>query len=216
MRVYKRNQVEQAISRVLEPGLESPTTELDTRIKRLLDTDRALGRLRRSSDPERANYAFYSAEPPGSGVEVWFSLYEAFALLNGLTLMRHGWPQGFAVSVMRRLRPELEAEHARILKQDVKDLFDKETIRRNAKPGDFAFDVTDPVLLVIVSRSGPVPHEQADPLACTVARGPKSAMEFWRAAPGGSGVITMFEVAAIAHKLAGTLELIEPSRRGRG
>ena len=101
---YKRNQVEEAISGVLEPNSPEPTSELRTRLKRLLETDRALGRASRSSDPERANYAFYSAEAPGSGVEVWFSDYEAFALLNGLRLMAHGWPQGLAVSILRRLR----------------------------------------------------------------------------------------------------------------
>jgi hypothetical protein len=99
---YKRNQIEEAISGVLEPRSPEPTSELRTRLKRLLETDRALGRVPRCADPERANFAFYSAEAPGSGVEVWFSEYEAFALLNGLRLMGHGWPQGFAVSVMRR------------------------------------------------------------------------------------------------------------------
>jgi hypothetical protein len=107
---YKRNQIEAAISGVLEPRSPEPTTELRTRLKRLLETDRALGRAPRSNDPARAHYAFYSADSPGSGVEVWFSAYEAFALLNGLRLMAHGWPQGFAVSVMRRARAELEKE----------------------------------------------------------------------------------------------------------
>ena len=67
---YKRNQVEEAVSGVLEPKSHGPTSELRTRLKRLLETDRALGRTARSSDPELANYAFYSADPPGSGVEV--------------------------------------------------------------------------------------------------------------------------------------------------
>jgi predicted DNA-binding transcriptional regulator YafY len=53
-------------------------------------------------------------------VEVWFSEYEAFALLNGLRLMAHGWPQGVAVTLMRRVRSELEKQHARILNQDLK------------------------------------------------------------------------------------------------
>ena len=118
MSEYKRNQIEEAISNVLEPRSQAPSSDLRTRLKRLLETDRALGRAPRSVDPERANYAFYSVEAPGSGVEIWFSKYEAFALMNGLRLMAHGWPQGFAVSVMRRVRPELEKEHVRILKQD--------------------------------------------------------------------------------------------------
>ena len=39
---FKRNQVEEAISRVLEPPSPEPTSDLRTRLKRLLDTDRAL------------------------------------------------------------------------------------------------------------------------------------------------------------------------------
>jgi hypothetical protein len=130
---YKRNQVEEAISRVLEPRSREPTAALRTRLKRLLETDRALGLVPRSADPEQANFAFYSSEAPGSGVEVWFSDYEAFALLNGLRLMGHGWPQSFAVSVMRRVRRELEKEHAHILNQDPGKLFDQDAIRRAAK-----------------------------------------------------------------------------------
>src|SRR5437879_5179055 len=142
MPAFKRNQVEAAISAVLEPRSAEPSAELRIRLKRLLETDRALGRNLRSSDPEKSNYAFYSADPPGSGVEIWFSRYEAFALLNGLQLMQHGWPQSFPVSVLRRVRVELEREHNRILTMDKKSLFDQNTIRRNARPGDAAFNVT--------------------------------------------------------------------------
>jgi hypothetical protein len=212
---YKRNQIEEAISGVLEPRSTAPTAELRTRLKRLLETDRALGRVQRSADPERANYAFYSAEAPGSGVEVWFSEYETFALLNGLRLMEHGWPQSFAVSVMRRVRPELEEEHARIVKQDPHRLFDQDEIRRNAKEGDMAFDVTDPVLLTIVSGSGAVQNKEATPNACTICRGPSEAMRFFWKAGGGTGAGTMFEVAAVAHRLMLKLSSTEPSRRGR-
>jgi hypothetical protein len=213
---YKRNQIEEAISRVLEPRSQKPTAEMRTRLKRLLETDRALGRVPRSINPERANYAFYSAEAPGSGVEVWFSEYEAFALLNGLRLMAHGWPQGFAASVMRRVRPELERQHARILKQDAKPLFDQEAIRRNAKAGDMAFDNTDPVLLTIVSTSGVAPNEQGEPHRCAICRGPQEAMKFAWEASTGAGAWTMFELATVAHKFSNALGRTEPRHRGRG
>jgi uncharacterized protein (DUF1778 family) len=36
--------------------------------------------------------------------------------------MEHGWPQGFAVSIIRRVRLDLESEHARILRQRPDDL----------------------------------------------------------------------------------------------
>src|SRR5271163_1365368 len=142
---YKRNQVEEAIARLLEPKSPKPTQGVRTRVKRLLEADRAL----RASDG--GAFAFFSTQPPGRGVEIWFSSYEAFALLTGLRLMAHGWPQGQAVSVMRSVRPALEEEHRRTLRQDPNWLFDQEAIWRNAKPGDHAFDNQDPVLLTIVS-----------------------------------------------------------------
>ena len=89
--MFKRNQVEELIAHVLEPGSAKPSSEIRTRIKRLLETDRGLGRTKRSTDPERANFAFYSLDAPGRGGEHWFSDDDAFALLIGLQLMRHGW-----------------------------------------------------------------------------------------------------------------------------
>jgi hypothetical protein len=212
---FKRNQVEEAISGVLEPQLEQPSPQLRTRLKRLLEADRALGCVPRAPDPERAHYAFYSADAPGSGVEVWFSEYEAFALLNGLRLMAHGWPQGVAVTLMRRVRSDLEQQHARILKQDPKILFDEEEIRRNAKEGDMAFDNIDPVLLTIVSKTGTTPDEQGGLRDCAVCRGPQVAMQFALKAGGGTGAYTLFDVVGAAHRLSRELARTEPRRRGR-
>ena len=93
---YKRNQIEEAIARIFAPNCEKPPSELRTRIKRLLDLDRFTGRKRHSKDPEEANFAFFSEEAPGTGSDIQFSEYEAFALLIGLRIMGHGWPQGFA------------------------------------------------------------------------------------------------------------------------
>jgi len=211
---YKRNQVEEAITAVLGSKSEIRASELRTRLKRLLETDRARGRNSRSAEPGDANFAFYSAEPPGSGVEIWFSDYEAFALLTGLNLMAHNWPQGFAVSVMRRVRPKLEKEHARILRQDAEELFDQEEIRRSARPGDMVFNLTDPLLLTIVSRSGSVRDQESEPEACAICRGPDEAMKFWKQS-GGAGGVTIFELAGNAHVLAQALKKTEPIPRGR-
>jgi hypothetical protein len=41
---YKRNQIEEAIARVFAPNWEKPPSELRTRIKRLLELDRSIGR----------------------------------------------------------------------------------------------------------------------------------------------------------------------------
>jgi hypothetical protein len=74
--MFKRNQVEEAIAVVLEPGAAKLSSETRTRLKRLLETDRNLGRSKRSADPERANFAFHSMDAPGRGLENWFSGYD--------------------------------------------------------------------------------------------------------------------------------------------
>jgi hypothetical protein len=148
-------------------------------------------------------------------VEIWFSEYEAFALLIGLLLMQHGWPQGFAVSVMRRIRPELEKEHLRILKQNPEELFDHERLRREAKEGDFAFDNTDPVLLTIISRPWSGPSDGGELVLSAVCRGVAEAMKSAGNVKGGAGAFTMFEVATPAHKLSEQLKRTEPRPRGR-
>src|SRR3954462_12919018 len=142
---FKRNQVEEAIARISVANYQKPPSELRTRIKRLLDLDRSMGRKLRSKNPEEANFGFFSEEAAGTGVDISFSDYDAFALLNGLRIMGHGWPQGFAVPIMRRVRPALESEHARILRQSPDKLFDQEALRAGARPGDIYVDNTDPV-----------------------------------------------------------------------
>jgi hypothetical protein len=86
---YKRNQIEEAIARIFDPNCEEPPSELRTRIKRLLDLDRSMGRKVRSKDPEEGNFAFFSEEAPGTGADVSFSEYEAFALLTRIPRMMH-------------------------------------------------------------------------------------------------------------------------------
>lgn len=152
---YKRNQIEEAIARIIDPSSQKPPSELRTRIKRLLELDRSIGRKVRSKDPEEANFAFFSEEAPGTGADILFSEYEAFALLNGLRIMNHGWPQSVTVSIMRRVRVDLEREHARILQQDPDKLFGGKSIRARARPGDIAVDNTDPVFLTVASKGRP-------------------------------------------------------------
>ena len=154
---YKLNQIEEAIARIFTPNCGEPPSDLRTRVKRLLDLDRLMGRKQLAKDPEEANFGLFSQEAPGTGSEIRFSEYEAFALLNGLRIMGHGWLQGFAVSIMRRIRPDLEREHARILKQDPVELFDQRAIRAKAREGDIAVDNTDPLFLVLASKEERAP-----------------------------------------------------------
>lgn len=212
MPLYKRNQIEEALSRVFGEPSAKPSSELRTRLKRLLDTDRDLGRNTRSANPEVANYAFYSGDAPGRGVEIWFSDYEAFALMTGLRLLQHGWPQGFPVALLRRLRPELKREHARILKQDPAKLFDETAIQRNARPGVPYFGNTDPVLLTIVSSGQPA-KGGTEALPCGVFRGMPRVLEFIKQEAAQSW--TLHELVGPAHALLLQLSRTRPRKRGR-
>src|SRR5271166_6640454 len=209
---YKRNQIEEAIARIFDPNCQEPPSELRTRIKRLLELDRSIGRNRRSKDAEEANFAFFTDEAPGTGADIFFSEYEVFALLNALRLMEHGWPQGFAVSIVRRARLDLEKEHARILRQDPVKLFDWQAIRASARPGDIAVDNTDPVFLALASKAQHAPDEARPSPISAVCRGFDKVSKFSRDV--GASSMTMFEVATLVHRLHEELMQTEPRRRG--
>jgi hypothetical protein len=211
---YKRNQVEEAIARIVAPNCEKPPPELRSRIKRLLDLDRSIGRKLRSKDPVEANFGFFSGEAPGTGADVSFSEYEAFALFIGLRIMHHRWPQGFAVSIMRCVRVDLEREHARILRQDPKELFDWEAIRATAREGDIAVDNTDPVFLTLASKEERASAEGGTPQLSAVLRGRAKVNQFSRDV--GASSVTTFEVVTPAHRLHQELMKTEPRHRGRG
>lgn len=213
MLLYKRNQVEEAISQTFQEQSAKPSSELRTRLKRLLDRDRSSSRKARSIDPEGAKYAFYSSDSPGRGVEIGFSEYEAFALLTGLRLLQHGWPQSFAVAVMRRVRPELEPQHARIVKQDPIKLFDKKVIRENARPGDLYVDNTDPVFLTIISRQEPAKKGRVGIPPCGICRGMAEVSKFLKQQAALSW--TVFDLVTPAHALAKQLSKAQPRKRGR-
>jgi hypothetical protein len=210
--MFKRNQVEEAIASVLEPRSAKPSPEMRTRLKRLLETDRALGRSKRSPDPEKANFAFSGMDAPGRGLENWFSGYEAFALLTGLRLMRDGWPQGLVVSVLRRVRPDLEGQHARIVRQNPITFLNNDQIREQTRPGDLAVSNPDPVFLAIKSKDRE--HDAgANPAA--ICQGQAELMRF--ITTGGPGQTwTVTELGTSIHALSAALARTEPRKRGRG
>jgi hypothetical protein len=209
---YKRNQVEEAISRVFGERTVKPSLELRTRIKRLLDTDRSLGRNLRSTKPELANYAFYSDESPGKGAEVLFSHYEAFALMTGIRILKHDWPQRFAVQILRQFRDDLADHHQHILRQDSKVLFDKKAIELFVKssfvdPGNSA-----PMFLLIVSDSRSRDSKN-DVVYAKIFTDHLEAFKFQLEKPGRS--CTWFELVTLAHELKSHLSAVQPSKRGR-
>jgi hypothetical protein len=209
--MFKRNQVEEAIACVVEPGSAKPSSEMRTRLKRLLETDRALGRSKRSPDPERANFAFSGMDAPGRGFENWFTGYEAFALLTGLRLMRDRWPQGLVVAMLRRVKPDLERHHARVLRQKLNILFDHERIRQQARPGDLGVSNTDPVFLVINSKDRE--HDSGANRAA-ICEGQAELMRLIKAwGPGQTW--TVMELGTSIHALSTALAKTEPRKRGR-
>lgn len=209
---YKRNQLETAITQIINPSAQKAPSVLRTRIKRLLELDRNLGRKRRSPKPEERNFAFFSEEAPGTGADVSFSEYEAFALFTALTIMAHGWTQSFAVFVMRHVRPDLMEEHARILSLDPKKLFDMNAIRATTKPGDLYMESTDPIFLTVTPKAFGARNNRKT-AECAVCHGLKEVQEFRKRMNAASS--TMWEVTKMAHEFQKKLREIEPRRRGR-
>ncbi|WP_027524842.1 hypothetical protein [Bradyrhizobium sp. Ec3.3] len=210
---YKRNQVAEAISRVFDEQSAEPSPALRTRIKRLLDTDRGQGRNLRSSDPEISNYAFYSDDSGGKGADVLFSDYEAFALMLGLQMLNHNWPQLFAVKMLRQYRKELEARHARILRVDPKVLFDPEQMKREARPGAPAYPSTSRVFLLICSDNRYAKDPEAVAALAKIFDDETTAVAFTREKAGRS--TTWLELGGSAHLLANALSRTQPKQRGR-
>ena len=212
---FKRNQIEEAIAKVLEPRSKEPSDQFLTRLKRLLDVDRRLRRNPRSSDPgPTTRSAFFSADQPGSGVEILFSDYEAFALATALLFIGPGWPQRLAVSILRRARDELETQHDRILKQDPVRLFDEAEIMRNAKVGAIAYDNTDPVLLTVVSTAGQPAQNRSPVLNAQFGEAQ------WKPSNGFKPRVRITPIrcstsSTFAHALKDELAKTEPNPRGR-
>jgi hypothetical protein len=205
---YKRNQIEEAVCRTF--GAEGARArEMKLRLKRLLVTDRRLAHQSRQGK----RFAFFSQEAPGSGIEVMFSSYEAFAALAGLLLLEHGIPQATVVRILRQLRSDLEGAHGETLKKDPKVLFDRKAVEAMATPGMIATDNTEPVFLVLVKLPDSSVARVHEVMA--VCRGHNEMVAFSKqwCRPGlGS---TMFELVGLMHRLATNLAQTRPSKRGR-
>jgi hypothetical protein len=213
MPTFKRNQVEEAISRALDPTAEKPSTALLNRLKRLLDTDRSLGRSAKSTDPEKATYAFFSQDAAGSGIEVRFQEYEAFALLIGWRFLEHGFPQQKAVLALRRMRRPLEQEHARIMQLDPNAVFDQQRLRAAVQPGQIYLNNTAPVFLVIWSgEEDSAKTDKRSIKSVTICRTEADLMRFIKSHFGPNMI---FELVGTSHLLHDCLLRTLPSQRGR-
>lgn len=209
---FKRNQVEAAILAAQQENDRDDAPDLRVRIKRLLDADRLLGHEAESD--RQGSYAFYSHKAPGSGTEVWFSGYEAFALLVALRLLDHGWPQGTVVRLMRQVRQELELAHRHILEQNPAELFNEKEVTRQAAPGVIFTGNINPVFLAITApRRADEPDRE--PYAFAIRQGQDQLMKFIVHEMPLGMVTTSLELVNSAHRLAQQLAKTQPSRRGR-
>jgi len=210
MLLYKRNQVEEAIALILGHHQNVSAAELRTRIKRVLDADRAAGCAKRSDDPERSNYAFYSDESPGKGVEVNFTGYEAFALQIAMRMLDHGWPQGFVVSTLRRFRQELEKAYRRILRYEGRTDF---SVMPDQGPGSLVQMHSRREFFLIVSDSQTEPRSASSKPYARLFRDQEAAFQFQLERPGRS--CTWLELVTPAVALHRQLQQIAPRKRGR-
>jgi hypothetical protein len=223
--MYKRNQVEGAIARATGKtrGPDySPAQELITRLKRLTEIDRSVRVDRRAAEPAFRRFAFFDEAPPGRGAEVSYSAYAAFALFLAVRLMDAGFPQSAAVALLRRVRPDLEAEHGRILRRKPESLLDHPApkgLELELRNGRLVRRIGNMVfLLAAVGDPWPVHRrdEAGEPSSANICRGPKRLAEVMEslALPGGFPVVSI-ELVNASHQLAYWLERIEPIRRGR-
>jgi hypothetical protein len=169
--------------------------------------DRGLKRAARSSDPERANYAFYSSDAPGKGSEVLFSNYDVFALLMGMRMLQHGWPQNFVVTTLRRIRHELEARHTEIFQVNSPNV-----ARQEPQAGDLAIGNPASPFLLIVSDDKTVDRSQKGPYA-QIFDNQEDAFRFQMKKAGRS--CSWFELDTLARTLRTNLIGSLPRQRGR-
>ena len=220
--MYRRNQVETAIERVTCGVHTAPqlASGLRVRIKRLIETDRAMGADRRSRDPRERHYAFFDEPPPGRGTEVTYSDLGAFALFLALRLMDAGLPQSETVLFVRRIRPELEEEHSRILARKWESLIDhkaSKTLENEVANGQLVegFDRME----FLVALAGQVTVQvgyDGEVSSANIVRGKEQLTKLLAhlAAWGGAPIICI-ELVNPAHQLAYWLSRTEPTKRGR-
>jgi hypothetical protein len=210
MRGFKANQVQQAIFWTL--GAEGERAgEIKFRLKRLFAADRSLGRRPRSNTQADRHYAFFSDDPPGTGSDILFTEYEAFASLAAIVLLEHGLPQAVVVRLLRQVRPQLEPIHAENLKKHPSRLFDEKALLAQAKPGMIAFESTEPVILAFARLTG----SSMDDVRSVVCVNHLELSYFMKqhSLPGVG--ISIFDFSRLTHKLADNLLRSPALKRGR-
>jgi hypothetical protein len=202
---FKRNQLEEAISRTVGERSAKPSSALKARLKRLLDVDRNIEND--STNLKRSLFAFYHKEPGGKGSEISFSVADACALLMGIRMLEHGWPQKFVVSGLRLIRSELARRHEEILERPIGQ-------RKLELPqvGEINFAHPDTDFLLVVSDSGSR-NKSTDPYL-RLFDNQIQAFAFQMEKAGRS--CSWLSLEGPARTLNEHLLKSEPRRRGRG
>ena len=115
MEQYKRNQVEWSIWHAIDSNGNmsgNPPQAFQTRIKRLLEIDRA-------KPDDRPGFAFSDGPAGGQGVDVAFNPFDAFCLALALELLDMGFKQSEVVFLFQHIRSQLRVEFDWIMSQPI-------------------------------------------------------------------------------------------------
>jgi hypothetical protein len=211
---FKANQVQQSIFRTLGADGER-AREIKFRLQRLRAADRNLGRQPRSPNKADRVYAFFGDDPPGTGVDILFTSYEAFALLAAIMLLEHGLPQTTVVKLMRQIRGELQVAHAQTLEQDSSELFDQNAIRAHAQSGMIAFDSTAPVILVFIKLTGSSADSQCTGTIASICRNNLQLGQFMKKYSSPGTGFSIFDFSRLIHLFEENLSETRAMKRGR-
>jgi hypothetical protein len=211
---FKANQMQQSIFRTLGADRER-AREIKFRLQRLRAADRNLGRQPRSPNKADRVYAFFGDDPPGTGVDILFTSYEAFALLAAIMLLEHGLPQTTVVKLMRQIRGELEVAHAQTLEQDPSELFDQNAIRAHAQSGMIAFDSTAPVILVFIKLTESSANSHCTGTIASICRNNFQLGQFMKKYSSPGTGFSIFEFSRLIHLLEENLSQTSAVKRGR-
>jgi len=220
---FKRDQVEQAIAIAsgMKPQFEPKRFDaLRIELKRLLDRDRKQEQETPRGHPVRR--AFHSEGPPGRGIDVLYSGYEAFALLIALRLMRGGLTQARAVDFLRDLRPLLAGSHFEILQKSPKQLHpdgDDDKRSQSVCDGFLVEDAEKMIYLVALAGEKAevfdLPSPADKPVSGNICRTVQALLQRMVGASHDGLALIVVELVNAAHQLAHYLNRIEPRPRGR-
>lgn len=220
--MFTRGQIEwaiaQAAGRTVGPSGE-PRHDLCMKLKRLLDLDRKRGIDAAKGWPEFRRFAFLEGGLPGKGFAISYTRYDAFALRVGLYLLDSNVPQMAVIRLLRRIRPELQREHERILRVSPEKLGQtKHGLEGKVKEGLLVRHPAQMVFLALPSGAGAdlLYRREDDTIElANIARSPAKLVEIVTHITLVSPPVLVFELINPAHQLAWWLDRAPPIRRGR-